>query len=228
MAEEAKISINCTKCGRQFQCKAPAAPGHYSVVCPHADCREKISFQFSGHKDIPANQSITEEDLLKCRMSGCKGMIIRPEGVSGVYSSKCDECSQQYSLVIQDSRIMKVSLVTPKPLRQPKQCLMKLVCGGLVGKKEYVLFKGVHYIGRYDPANNSHFPINDKYASSKSIRIDVNENAGSLLYKMTVERAMNPVYHNMRELAVDDIVYLSYGDTIKLGKTLIKVQKVNS
>ena len=58
------------------------------------------------------------------------------------------------------------------------------------------------------------------------MRIDVNENGGKLIYRMTVERAMNPVYHNNSELTVGDIVYLTYGDTIKLGKTLIKVQKV--
>ena len=103
---------------------------------------------------------------------------------------------------------------------------MKLVLGNFLGKKEYILLKGTHYVGRLDDEKNSDFAIKDKYASKRSVRIDVNEDGGGLVYKLTIERATNPVYHNSRELTVGDVVYLTYGDTLKLGKTLIKVQKV--
>lgn len=102
---------------------------------------------------------------------------------------------------------------------------MKLIYGCNPNKKEYLLSRGTHYVGRADNENMSDFVIEDKYASSRSVRIDVNENGDDFVYKLTVERAMNPVYHNSRELAIGDVVYLTYGDTIKLGKTLIKVQK---
>jgi hypothetical protein len=117
---------------------------------------------------------------------------------------------------------------TPLPPSPIKSVKMKLVLGRFLGRKEYELSKGTHYVGRLDSANNSDLAIKDKFASSKSLRIDVNENGGSLVYRMTVERAMNPVYHNNRELMVGDIVYLTYGDTLRLGKTLVKIEKIKS
>ena len=138
------------------------------------------------------------------------------------------ECGQEYAIIIQGGKIVKVIMKTPPPPPPPKREKMKLVLGRFLGKKEYELTKGIHYVGRFDTDNNSDFAIKDKFASSRSIRIDVNENGGSLVYRMTIERAMNPVYHNNRELTVGDIVYLTYGDTLKLGKTLIKIEKVRS
>ncbi len=115
---------------------------------------------------------------------------------------------------------------TPLPPPPPHKFNLEMVLVHFVSKKKYPLYKGIHYIGRTDNENRSDFEVKDKYASSRSFRIEVNENGGSLVYKMTVERAMNPVYHNNKELTVGDVVYLTYGDTIKLGKTLIKVQKI--
>lgn len=283
MADGEKISLVCDKCGKHFQCKAPSAPGGYSVNCTNPECGAKVSFRYpaggkadSGksnpQKDIKfglldngdyrfkcdnseCGQSVlvladnikvghnkalcpkchtihefeiepTEEDLLKCRTSNCDSKLAKPDSGDGVYSCTCEKCGTEYTLIVQDNKVVKVIMKTPPPIAPKRQSKMKLVLGRFLGKKEYILSKGSHYIGRLDDINHSDFAIKDKYASSRSVRIDVNENGGSLIYRLTVERAMNPVYHNSRELAVGDIVYLAYGDTLKLGKTLIKVQKV--
>lgn len=131
-------------------------------------------------------------------------------------------------MIIQDGKVVKIAMKTSVSFAPKRQVQMKLVSGTFLAKKEYRLSKGTHYVGRQDELNGSDFSIKDKYASSRSVRIDVNENGGRLVYKMTVERAMNPVYHNNSELTVGDIVYLTYGDTIKLGKTLVKVQKIKA
>ena len=283
MAEVEKVSLTCKECGKQFQCKAPSAPGNYSVICINPECKAKVSFHYpvgansdaqqtkpkteiqfglldNGNyqfkcENIKCRQSVlvpaqmikvghnkatcpkcqtvhefeiepTEVDLLKCQTIDCDFTLTKPDRGDGIYSCACEKCGQEYSLLIQNGKVVKVTMKTPKPIGPKKQWPMKLVLGRFIGKKEYVLSKGIHYVGRFDDSNNSDFAIRDKYASSRSIRIDVNENGGSIIYKLTVERAMNPVYHNCRELAVGDVVYLSYGDTLKLGKTLIKVQKV--
>lgn len=274
-----KLTLTCKECGTTFQCKAPSAPGNYSVSCTKPECRGKVSFRYPIESErqaepksevkfgllengsyrfkceneacnqtvlVPANMVKvgqntvkcprcqtehrfevvpTESDLLRCQSADCKGVLEKPERGDGIYSSICEECGQEYSLIIQGGRVVKVIQKTPLPPPPVHPLLMKLVVGRLLGKREYPLKKGIHYIGRFDNVNKSDFEIKDKYASSKSVRIDVNENGGSLIYKLTVERALNPVYHNSRELAIGDVVYLAYGDTLKLGKTLIKVQK---
>lgn len=275
MAEDKKITLVCNECGKVFECKAPSAPGKYSVVCINPKCKAKVNFSYPLNKPkeditfgllhdgsyrfkcgnnvcqqsvlVPANMvkighnkvlcpkcktsyefdiEPTEDELLKCQTTDCDAKLIKPDRGDGIYSCVCDKCGQEYSLVVQGEKVVKVTMKTPKPISPTRQCAMKLVIGRFFGKKEYVLSKGIHYVGRSDDVNTSNLPINDKYASARSVRIDVNENGGSLVYKLTVERAKNPVYHNSRELTIGDIVYLTYGDTLKLGKTLIKVQKV--
>lgn len=213
--------------------------GSYRFRCEKQDCRQSVLVPAKsvkvGHNRMPCPKcgivhefdiEPTENDLLKCQTADCNAILVKPVGGDDIYSCVCEECGQEYSLLIQGGKVVKVTMKTPTPIEPIKQWPMKLVLGHFLGKKEYILSKGIHYIGRLDDEKKSDFEIKDKYASSRSVRIDVNENGGSLVYRMTVERAMNPVYHNSRELTVGDIVYLTYGDTLKLGKTLVKVQKV--
>ncbi len=215
--------------------------GNYRFRCKNESCHQSVLVPANmvkiGHNKIkcPKCQTIhefdiepTETDLLKCQTADCDGILTKPDGEDGVYSLRCEKCNQEYSLIVEHGKVVKVMMKTPEPIKPKKQFPMKLVVGHFLGKKEYSLSKGRHYIGRSDQVQNSDFAINDKYASCRSVRIDVNEIGGNLVYKLTVERATNPVYHNSHELAVDDIVYLSYGDTLKLGKTLIKVQKIKT
>lgn len=103
-----------------------------------------------------------------------------------------------------------------------------LTWAGFLLKNKYQLTPGEHIIGRKDPVKQSSLMINDKYASSRSIRIDVtpvDENQSGFLYKLTVLKATNPVYHNSRELAEGSSLYLEYGDIIILGKTQLTFNK---
>ena len=187
--------------------------GQNSVFCPK--CKTENKFEV-----LP-----TEEELLVCQTADCKGILVKTGQTDGIYSSVCDQCGQEYSMIIQDGKVIKVTMKTPLPLPPTKQFAMKLVTGNFFNKKEYELSKGSHYIGRLDEDCNSDFTVKDKYASKRSVKIDVNLNGESLVYKLTVKRAHNPVYHNNKELSVGDVIYITYGDTLVLGKTLIKVQK---
>lgn len=187
--------------------------GHNAIICPKC----KTSHEF----DIEP----TENNLLQCKTAGCNGIIKKQDRGDGIYLSECDKCGQKYSLIIQGGKVLKTIMKTPEPLVKKAQWAMKLVVGNYLTKKEYYLTTGVHYIGRIDDINKSNFEIKDKFASSRSLRIDVNSNGGNLIYKLTVERASNPVYHNSRRLNIGEVAYLNYGDTLKLGKTIIKIQK---
>jgi len=242
----AKVSFHYPVTSEQEQAKSKADlqfglldDGSYRFKCENGTCRQTVLVPTDmvevGHNKVKCPKCSTyhefdiepsEEDLLRCQTADCKGKLEKPNRGDGIYSSICEECGQEYSLIIQGGKIIKVIMKTPPPPPPLTPQLMKLVISQFLGKKEYPLTKGIHYVGRFDNENYSDFAIKDKYASSKSVRIDVNENGGNLVYKLTVERAMNPVYHNNRELTVGDVVYLTYGDTLKLGKTLIKVQKI--
>lgn len=213
--------------------------GSYRFRCENELCRQTVLVPASmikvGHNRVKCpkcptyhefNVAPKESDLLKCQTADCDGILVKPDGPDDFYSSVCEKCGSKYSIQKQGGKVVKVMMKTLPPPPPIKTIKMKLVLGRFLGKKEYLLSKGTHYVGRADNENDSDFAVQDKYASSKSLRIDVNENGGSLVYKMTVERAMNPVYHNNRELAVGDTVYLTYGDTLKLGKTLVKIEKV--
>lgn len=204
-----------TSCGQSVLVPADKIKvGNNMVICPK--CNTSHEFE----------KKPTEADLLKCQTAGCEGTLEKPGQGDGVFTTTCDKCQAEYSLIVNDGKVTKVTMKTPPPAPPTKQYKMKLVVSRLFGKDEYILKKGTQYVGRADEDGPSDFQVKDKYASKRSLRIDVNENGGELVYKLTVERATNPVYHNNRELSENDIIYITYGDTLKIGKTLIKVQKV--
>lgn len=192
--------------------------GHNIQLCPK--CKTPHEFEIEP----------TEKDLLKCQTTGCDGILELLNRKDDIYTIQCKKCQKGYIVEVEGSKIKSVRLKTEIgwPRLPKERSSMILVSGHFLCRKVYTLSKGIHYVGRLDDVNKSDFEIKDKYASSRSVRIDVNEDGGNLVYKLTVERAMNPVYHNNHELTIGDVVYLTYGDTLKLGKTLIKVQKAKS
>lgn len=103
-----------------------------------------------------------------------------------------------------------------------------LTWGSFLSRGKHILAPGEHFIGRKDPASVSAVMINDKYASTRSVSIDVlpiDEQNSGFLYKMTVHKATNPVYHNNKEMSVGSSIYLEYGDIIILGKTKFTFNK---
>ena len=232
MSETGKVSLKCPHCGKEFQCKAPSAPGNYSVPCVNSDCRKKVSFHFPLTGDSQQVKPKAEvkfgilEDgsyRFRCRYYECRQTVLIPADMVKIGHNKllCPKCKTPHEFKVEPTDKDRIS-TTPQIIR------LKLVIDRLFWKKEYELTKGVHYIGRHNQKNKSDFEIKDRFASYRSVRIDVNDNGYNLVYKLTVERAMNPVYLNNHELIKGDVMCLTNGDTIKLGKTLIKVQKAQS
>lgn len=218
--EDGSYIIKCDTdgCGQWIRMTADKIRvGKNSATCPK--CGKKHIYEKEGSfEEINAV-------MLECKTAGCEGKIVIDENYPN--QGICNDCDAEYKIEYDENgKIIKVTKKTVLP-PSPQGGKMKLVVGNLLGKKEYELKQGTHYIGREDTESYSDFAIKDKFASKRSIKIDVNyDQHGNLMYKMLVERALNPVYHNNREMHVGDIDYLTYGDTIKLGKTLIKVQKI--
>lgn len=97
----------------------------------------------------------------------------------------------------------------------------KLVWGGFLRRKSYLLREGANYIGRNDSEIPSDVTIDDEYVSRRSILIEVAPAAKGYTYKLTVKKCTNPVLINGKEQQVGNSIYLNYGDTILVGNTTL-------
>lgn len=200
-------------------CQLPMRVKKYQVGLNHVTCPK-------CHTVNEFTIEPSDEALLRCQDSACGKPLQRPNGDNGFFQQKC-ECGQSYTIEMKDGHVVSVKKETMAFPLSPNvdQAPMKLVVGNIFKKRVYMLTKGVHIIGRDDANEQSDFALKDPTVSRRSLEIKVNSEGGSLLYKMTLRHATNPVYHNSVLLCEGDEIYLNYGDTIKLGKTLIKVQK---
>lgn len=96
---------------------------------------------------------------------------------------------------------------------------------GFLGRHSANLSVGENIVGRKDTKFPSDISIDDAYISRRSISIDVEEKLGAYSFKLTVLKAANPIMVNSNELHVGNSIYLNYGDTIKLGNTVLTFKK---
>lgn len=94
------------------------------------------------------------------------------------------------------------------------------------GAQEFLLREGSFTIGR---SEDNPCDINiqgDPGISRCSAQIDVTNNGGNVFYKLTALNATNPVLHNYAVLPAGRSVMLNYGDTITLGKTKLRFDRI--
>ena len=95
--------------------------------------------------------------------------------------------------------------------------------------KVYNLLPGRNVIGRFDRDMPSDAMISgDDEMSRQSIEINVFQKQGfhDLIYELRILRSTSTIYINGRPVDNKRIVHLSYGDTIRMGKTNISFIKV--
>lgn len=114
---------------------------------------------------------------------------------------------------------------TEVSLRKAISSPLILTYGTLFHKKSFTLDTGCYYLGRADEETPSDISIDDRTVSRRSLRIDVALNADGYVYKLTVERAANPVYCNKMELRPGDIIFLNPGDTLTVGRTALTLRQ---
>ncbi len=211
LQEDGTYRLQCASCG-QLLVVPKVKPGINRLTCPK--CKNPNQFEIQP----------SEEDLLKCQ---CCGAPLTKPAADGLYSVECDQCQQPYNMIVQGGRVTKISARTKPGGTADRGSLtpMVLSTGGFFKKTTYILYKGTHFIGRWDENENSDFALKDNTVSRRSVRVDVNQSGNGLVYKMTILKATNPIYHNKKQLVEGDIVYLNYGDVLQLGNTTIKVQK---
>ena len=100
--------------------------------------------------------------------------------------------------------------------------------GSFFKKKSWTInYVGSFYIGRTDDQVKSDVSIDDEFVSRKSLLLEVLPVRGSreCKYKITVNKAANPVLVNGRSLELGESIYLNYGDTILVGNTTLTFKK---
>ena len=114
---------------------------------------------------------------------------------------------------------------TTKLDKSAQQGLGELVLGSFFSRKHFALRPGSIWIGRKDQQEPSELQLNDGYASSRSVLLDVIPSDKGCLFKLTVKHATNPLYVNSSEIAVNNSVYVNFDDVIIMGKTKLTFKK---
>ena len=91
----------------------------------------------------------------------------------------------------------------------------------------YPLFEGEYIIGRTGTAKEAGLKLVVSDRSMSRLHLKMKVVKTTLNYYHSVENAENqkPTYINGRELQQDEVVYLNYGDTLKMGGTYIEFNK---
>lgn len=227
----------------------PEKSGIYAITCP--SCQGKYNVKLPGKDAIPTpppasapasapatptsvldNSSaeqiqiespflIEKEHVLECPHENCNKSIPFNFSTPGWKEFACPACKGKIKVYAKNKT--KVIDLTPQDGSRVIGKLVLLRRGWL--NKDYPLHNGSNIVGRYDEAGQSDIAIkNDSTMSRRSIDIEVKSTPQGYIYRLTVNRALNPVYHNNHPLHEGESISLNFGDLIVLGKTRLRLE----
>lgn len=221
----------------------PGTPGTYKLTCPF--CSHSFPIKIVGDSAPAERQAEKPEQPAKpeqeetvitqfCSNCGTKLRIRRP--LPGEHSIRCPKCQavQTYNYKQEGADATKApakeeqkqlaTKVLQKGLQLDQGCLV-MQRGRFAANRTFDLSANTT-VGRADADLPSDISIDsDPTMSRRSVRITAEANQKGFLYKLTVENATNKVIHNRRTLGKGDSVFLTFGDTITLGKTTFTFEK---
>ena len=212
-------------CGQQMKFK-PGEDGERYVQCRNKDCNKGIKITVANGKVVNV---VKAQEMVKCPWDNCGEEIAVDTVKDGESTMTCPHCNQSVIFMVKNHKVVEIKpngtiIITYPVCGKAQLRVVKLLN---INAKTYQLIAGRYTIGRYDESVHSDIEFKDDMTMSRrSVQIDVKSNdSGSLSYKLTVLKCMNPVYHNNKPLVKGESVYLNYGDTIKLGKTTLIFEK---
>lgn len=243
MDQAPKVKFNCLnpECGKLLEMPVPQKSGVYNVTCPF--CGVKKQLRFKGLDEMAAEKKAAQPE----RPDNSKAAPIElPDDFKAgeKYTVKCPHCNKQ-ELGFQTEKIghrtiacpyckgpigfnvlpkTKVIIVTEQI--QPYMGKLVLLKRGWLNK-DYPLKEGQNIVGRFDESAMSDISIkNDPSMSRRSIDVNMKKTEKGYEFKLNVLKSTNPVLHNNSPLKTEDKVSLNFGDTIVLGKTKFRLDKV--
>lgn len=195
-------AIKCKHCGVRFSIAVPEKNGIFKYICP--SCKNMVDVRFAVKSKV--------QDGAVAQKGGQASMLT-PEG--------------KMASVAQPER--KPTKKLPGDGLNGGGCLEIVRFGGILGgiaNTRFPLRIGFNTVGRADNDTPSDINIkNDPTISRRSVTIEVVPKENGSLFKMKVLRAANPVLHNDKPLMEGEVIYLNYGDSIKLGRTTLRFNK---
>lgn len=239
------LSVGCPHCGNKMRVKVPGkssetvAPAESTVgTQPHKP--EKSVTNNSG-KVVDKASSVPD-------FSQAEPICIGSDFKVGTkYEELCPHC-KKHTLVFSPSKPGHKEFACPKcngritaEVHQPTKSIhggteeVKFIRGKLIllrknwFNKDYILREGRNIIGREDASAPSDISIKgDNTMSRRSVQIDMNQTEHGFFYKLTVIKAANPVVHNGAMLMNGESILLNFGDTIVMGKTKFRFDRLDS
>lgn len=231
------------QCGQLIKFRRPEKAGVYNVQCPHCGATRKM--KLPGSDGGPSQPQ--EPEKPKIPDNSGKDRIQHPKDllIDETHEFICPHCNEQeisLSPTVKDIGqkevtcpyckgkigvyIKKPTIIIDKAVLSIPVTRGKLVLLRKFTKKEYPLEDGANVVGRYDESDMPDIAVkNDNTVSRRSIRIDVNHTEAGNTFKLTVQKATNPVLYNNQPLEIGESIYLNFGDTIILGKTKFRFEK---
>lgn len=223
--------IQCKHCATKLRIALPKTQGTFRITCPKCNESNAIKFvpkevRMQSSSDTAEQPQAMEGHIIACPDCNTK-MRINPQK-EGKMSASCPKCNSSILIGVKDGKVVSVEKKKTKRLSSEEGNtssgrLSIVRFGGLLGsmaKKSFPLHVGSNTVGRYDEELHSEIEIkNDNMMSRRSIVIEVIQKETGFLFKLQVLKATNPVMHNNKPLIEGEIIYLNYGDSIKLGKT---------
>lgn len=158
----------------------------------------------------------------------CRKPVVFNASESGFMRKDCGSCSSSSTIVkvvspeAKEEQRVKTQRVKSSSRNQVNG---KIVWGGLLFRKKYVLKEGENWIGRLDKEDRSEIMVNDEFMSRRSACVEVIRKNGEYVFKFSVVRAYNPVKVNGKTLREGQVVYLNYEDYIVMGATTLFFKK---
>lgn len=233
---ENTILVTCPHCRKQMRMKNPMKPGSYRIACPF--CNTPFLVKIIGGAAAGAEKPAAADDaaalVQDCTGCGMKLRIRNP--LPGKHTFLCPHCKSEQSYAFSpengaekepDKPVHTPTKVVPKGFSLSNGCLVQQR-GRFMPNRRFVLNGAVTTVGREDEQLPSDISIkNDTAMSRRSVCITAESKPQGFLYKLTVLNATNRVLHNGCALSKGDSVYLSFGDSIVLGKTTFTFEKLS-
>lgn len=245
-AKPGMYKLTCTKCNHQFNLQLRGVPIKMEDKKPEEEQkpenRKKVKVLGEPKPVSDGKYRIDEPALIKhpygCICPECKKAIIFMPQQAGAQAVKCDKCSTMIIFKAVDNEEQASAISSPEKENKEKDSEKEapvtlkgriksnkskgmLSWGNVFCRKKFILPKGNTIIGRKDPDYPSDIEFKDDKMSRRSVTISVTHEDKGWFFKLTVNKAMNPVYVNNSELAQGESVFLRYGSSIQLGKTII-------
>ncbi len=170
-----------------------------------------------------------------CVCPVCKKAVVFMPQQAGAQAVKCDKCSTMIifkavakATANEDGKDApdKAAPVTQRAnISKGNKSKGMLSWGNFFNRKKLILSEGQTIIGRQDSDYPSDIEFKDSKMSRRSVTIHVTHEEKGWFFKLTVNKSTNPVYVNNSELAEGESVFLKYGSSIQLGKTIIHFQE---